>query len=63
MIYGQGGEVIEIIIRDNSGAKMETYKFKLNDKRVNHLFNNIKKKYGIEDDNKDLNWLKRNRTW
>jgi len=55
--YGQGSEIIEITIRDNTGAKIENWKFKVSDARAKHVLNSITKKYGLERD-KDLDWLK-----
>jgi len=56
--YNEGGEIIEIIIRDNTGAKIETYKFKLGDKRADKVLQNIRKKYGLnETKDKDMDWL------
>ena len=58
--YGQGSEIIEITIRDNTGAKIETYKFKINDPRAKYTLNNLIKKYGLEKVKKDndMDWLK-----
>jgi len=58
--YNEGGEIIEIIIRENSGAKIETYKFQVDDKkRASYLMGNIMKKYGLttQHKDKDLDWL------
>jgi len=57
--YNQGGEIIEIIIRDNTGAKIENYKFKVNDKRAKSILKSIQHKYGMDKDDKDLDWLKK----
>ena len=62
--YNQGGEIIEIIIRDSSGAKIESYKFHTQDKVLsNKIMNTLKSKYGLEEKNKenidkDIDWLK-----
>ena len=63
--YNEGGEIIEIIIRDNTGAKIDTYKFKLNNiKLANQILATIKKKYGLgETKDKDIDWLKKNSSW
>ena len=29
--YNEGGEIIEIIVRESNGAKIETYKFNISD--------------------------------
>jgi hypothetical protein len=59
--YGQGSEIIEITIRDNSGGKIETWKFKVNDPRAKQVLNSIIHKYGLEkkpNKDRDLDWLK-----
>ena len=56
--YDQGSEIIEIIIRDSSGGKIETYKFKVSDPRAISTLNSLRRKYGLEGSNKDLNWLR-----
>ena len=58
--YGQGGEIIEIIIRDNAGGKIETYKFKLDDPRVEQTLNSLMRKYGLgKKEDRDMDWLKK----
>lgn len=63
MRYNEGGEIIEITIRDNSGAKIETYKFQVDDKdRANHIIYSIIKKYGLKrkkEENRDIDWMKK----
>ena len=66
--YNEGGEIIEIIIRDNTGAKIDSYKFKLdNIKLANQILSTIKKKYGLGSSEKnidrDIDWLKKNSSW
>lgn len=58
--YGQGSEIIEITIRDNTGAKIENWKFKVNDARAKQVLDSILRKYGLEKDKKDrdMDWLK-----
>lgn len=60
--YNQGGEIIEIIIRDNSGAKIESYKFNVQDKGLSKkIMNVLRYKYGFasgEGKDEDINWLK-----
>lgn len=65
--YNQGGEVVEIIIRDVSGAKIESYKFHVQDKQLSiKIMNILKYKYGVASGEKtgdeDINWL-RGDTW
>jgi len=67
--YNRSGEVVEIIIRDFSGAKIETFKFHINDKATaNKIMNLIYKKYGFEptinpkeivNEDRDIDWLKK----
>ena len=59
--YNDGGEVIEIIIRESSGAKIESYKFNVSDtERSKTVMNLIRKKYGLQDlkkKDRDMDWL------
>lgn len=60
--YNQQGEIIEIIIRDFSGAKIEVYKFKLKDiERFRRTMNMLKRKYGLDTKKRDedIDWLKK----
>ena len=62
--YNEGGEIIEIIIRENNGAKIETHKFNVSDsERANMIINTIKKKYGLDNkkkkEDRDMDWLKK----
>ena len=67
--YNRSGEVVEIIIRDFSGAKIETFRFHINDKvNANKVMSLIYRKYGFEptittkeniDEDRDINWLKK----
>tara|TARA_R100000750_G_C2343899_1_gene95419 strand:- start:144 stop:335 length:192 start_codon:yes stop_codon:yes gene_type:complete len=57
--YNEGGEIIEITVRDNTGAKIENWKFKINDKRAGGVIQTIIKKYGLESKDKDMDWLKK----
>lgn len=52
-------EFIEIFIRDYSGAKIDYFKWSLNDKELEKkMFNILKFKYGIfQKKDKDLDWL------
>jgi len=61
--YGQYGTILEIIIRDEHGSKIEGFKINSKDKKaVRKVLRIIKQKYGIdlskETKEKDLKWLK-----
>jgi len=63
--YNQKGTVIEIIIRDDGGGKLDSFKFSSTDKgAARKVFRTIKIKYGIDlkdkkpDKDRDINWLK-----
>ena len=48
MSYYRGGEVIEIIIRDNTGKKLEQHKINAEDKKLYlKIINYIESKYGL----------------
>jgi len=58
------GEIIEVIVRDFSGAKIESYKFRVKDKdKASKIFRVLKSKYGFEISKPkkdiDLDWLKK----
>jgi len=62
--YGTGGETIEIIVRDPSGAKLESWRADVQDKKkIRNIYTIIKRKYNInlfvinKKEDKDLNWL------
>jgi len=64
--YGSYGESVEVIVRDFSGAKLESWRITSGDKKgLSKIFEIIKKKYGInmfishKDKDKDLSWLKK----
>lgn len=60
--YSRTGEVIEIIVRDFSGGKIETFKFNIEDKKKGNLVMKIlREKYGFRPESKhrDLDWLKK----
>jgi len=63
--YNEGGEIIEVIVRESNGAKIESYRFSVSD--VNNsikILEIIKKKYGLTDKkDKDIDWLKKNKNW
>ena len=64
MKFGNDGLIIEIIIREASGAKIESHKFKLKDKTKSRIvLNLLRKKYGFNDfikKDKDIEWLGKN---
>lgn len=53
--------LIEIIVREASGAKIESYKFKIKDKKQTRtIMNLLKHKYGFDvfpKKDKDISWL------
>tara|TARA_Y100000310_G_scaffold339488_2_gene432301 strand:+ start:1735 stop:1932 length:198 start_codon:yes stop_codon:yes gene_type:complete len=57
--YDQGGEIIEVIVRDGSGAKIESHKFRVADKqKAGMVISTLRKKYGLfVGKEKDLTWL------
>ena len=60
MRYNTGGEVIEIIIRDSGGAKIENHKFQVNDKKLaSKILGGVLHKYGLtaKRNDEDLDWL------
>lgn len=57
--YNRGGEIIEIIIRDSSGAKIDTFKCSIND--FPKIIKIIERKYGIKvypKKDRDIDWLR-----
>ena len=58
------GLIIEIIVREASGAKIESHRFKIQDKqKTRSIFNVLRKKYGLNDfskKDKDIDWLNKN---
>ena len=62
--YNRRGEKVELIIRDFSGAKIDTFKWNIGDKILEKkIYLILKKKYGlfrpeIPIIDKDLEWLK-----
>ena len=66
--YNQGADIIELVIRDSTGAKIDTYKFNSNDKELSKKINgiiswkygfNVSSKPSSEEKDKDLSWLKK----
>ena len=61
--YGREGDIIEIIIRDAGGGKIETLKFSSGDKnRIRYVVRLLKSKYNVDlsgdKKDKDIDWLK-----
>ncbi len=65
--FNESGEIIEIIVRDFSGAKIESYKFRIKDKdKMRKTFKMLKQKYDLGDfiitkkkiKDRDIDWLK-----
>ena len=62
--YSRKGEKVELIIRDFSGAKIDTFKWNLGDKDLERkIYSIVKRKYGmfrpeVTPQDKDLEWLK-----
>lgn len=63
--YGDTGEIVELTIRDFSGAKLDTYKWKAKDnKESQRVSRTVYNKYGIRfyperiETDRDLDWLK-----
>lgn len=63
--YNNFGVIVEIIIRESSGAKIESYKFNINDNdKTKRIMNLLRKKYGLNDfskKDKDIGWLNKPR--
>jgi len=63
MFKSNEGMIIEIIIREASGAKIESHKFLISDKnKTKGILYLLKKKYGLNDfskpsNDKDIDWL------
>ena len=69
--YSSDGEIVEIIIREASGAKIESFKCN-NKKDYGKIIHIIKKKYGFmpyykESKDKEIieekNWLEKDWSW
>ncbi len=63
--YGQNGMIVEIIIRDDNGSKVEGFKVNSKDqKSLGKVIRTLNEKYGIKfplkenKKDKDLDWLK-----
>lgn len=56
--YNRGDEIIEVIIRDSSGSKMQIWRNNINDFRANgKLLMCLIKKWGMRFDLPDKSWL------
>ncbi len=61
---GNYGDVIEITVKDSSGAKIETWIFNINDnKKASRVLRILKEKYDFNPktsfkEEKDLSWLR-----
>jgi len=60
--YNQDSEIVEVIVRDAAGGKIETFKFRTRDiERHKHVARVLKEKYGVDfsgiPKDKDLDWL------
>ena len=54
MFYGRTGEVIEIIVRDFSGGKLDSFKFNVTDTdTARKIMKVLKSKYGFDVNAKD----------
>jgi len=63
--YGQNGMILEIIVRDGNGSKIEGFKINTGDRKsLKKILRILKDKYSIDLSNeikkedKDLHWLK-----
>lgn len=59
--YFRRGNLVEIIIRDDSGAKIETHKCNIKDKKkYAAILRYLRDKYGFEPEisSNDINWFK-----
>lgn len=72
LFYNRNGDVIEIIIRDNTFKKIENHKFNASDTKVaNKILGFIEKKYGFKPEvsheesinNKDIDFLDMKVDW
>lgn len=65
MFYSRTGEMVEIIVRDFSGAKLDSFKFKVNDNETaKKVLRVLKSKYGLdifEKKDKDIDWLNKDK--
>lgn len=63
--YGQDGMTAEIIVRDENGSKIESFKVNLDDKKaIRKVIRILKEKFGFDfsfkwdHKNRDLEWLR-----
>jgi len=61
------GVIIEFVVRESSGAKIESYKVQVNDaNKTRSILHMLKKKYGLNDFSKkdrDISWLNPKNNW
>jgi len=61
MGYSFEGVIVEIIVRESSGSKIESHKIPIRDKQKTHgVLYMLKQKYGFNDfpkKDKDIGWL------
>ena len=61
------GVIIEFVVRESSGAKIESYRVRVNDaNKTKSVLYILKKKYGLNDFSKsdrDIDWLKQGNKW
>jgi len=62
--YNTDEGMVEIIIRDSNGGKIENFKFRMNDKkRLKFIAQTLKHKYGLDftlsKKDRDIDWLKK----
>lgn len=60
--HSNNGEVVEIIIRDYSGAKIDSFRFNISDRgKCNMVLKTLQDKYGMKigkrGTDKDLDWI------
>lgn len=66
--YGSQGEIVEIIIRDSTGGKIDSFKVN-NQKSYAQILQIIKRKYGLSPNIKEENkiegktWLEKDMEW
>jgi len=65
--YGNEGVIIEIIVRESSGAKIESHKVQVRDQqKTRSILHLLRKKYGFNDfskKDKDIEWLDKTSDW
>lgn len=64
MYFNREGDMMEMIVRDSFGTKIDVYKFKMKDiKNFKNIMRILKSKYGFNPYKKekpsDIDWLKK----